>query len=206
MKRLLPLLLALAGAPAFAVNGFSRSCGFDEIGVIGGRPMQAALLKLVYLVGDGAWGAFDSYLNASPAVQARLRANESITASYGDGRFYLYAESRAYRHVTVRVPGGTSEQWAQASRYVSKFYSQQLPREILDSPEMGPLFRNRGGVILANARAGHPAIFEATDASYVVGQHAYYDSSARTVVQFGRSYAYTCNLSDWGFEWLSNGK
>lgn len=200
-KLIQSLILCLGTLAAFNTYGlakFSRACPFADVPAA----LQAPVVLLFYAIGSAPLSKFSGLPFLSTDEKYKYWTLESITANYGSVKYYLYAETKAYRYYESSnkhflETGFTSNGWR----------SDTLPDSVLVDPDIKPLFANRGLGVFANARAGHPEIIQYwsprrinayRDFWTVLGQHYYFDALANDLTYLGQSRATDCNFFEWG--------
>lgn len=200
----LALALAAASGPAFAAPvGFSRSCNFQDDFPSGIKPL---VIRMVNWLGANPT-MFDSLPNANAATQREHWIHEALTANYLSTELYLYAEAQVY--VGTSHPAYTTPLWNKLVHYrTPTFTLTNLPEAVWKDPAFrDEIWRNRGGPLFTNARAGDPNILRSwpssrgayPDQHVVIGRHLTRRADNGLTQELRRSEAWDCNLTTWGF-------
>jgi hypothetical protein len=176
---------------AFAIGAVSRACQFNKIPT----PFRAPAVLFFY-----ALGAPSSVLrlpDADDTTKAKSWILESITTDYVETRYYLYAQADIYFY-----NNNDRNEWSKLNTYVSPGWgASRISRAMMQDDRFKIYYSNRGQ--LYSVRAGHPEIVSTMSlytAYGVVGGHWYYDPSSKRTYSMQDTFAFDCNLTDWGFE------
>lgn len=200
---LLAVTLCTCTFNSFALAGFSRACGWDELPAAVEYP---AVLAFDAMGAAGSRAVLDQAYRASRQQKGQYWIHESITTDYGSARYYLFAESRVYR--LYDDPGYQVTPHQVAAYGSSGWVANKVAPELLEDSRLAIFFFNRK--LLTSARSGHPNIVEhwpparagVRDEFTVIGRHAYYDPKSRVIGYLPGSKAGDCNLTEWGIESL----
>jgi hypothetical protein len=185
-------LMFLTIGRAQALDGFSRACRFDTIPVA----LQGPAALLFYMLGAPLSTAT---LDLLPGKE-RFWIFESITADYGEVKYYLFAEANVF--VWSPPAPGWHGDFVRRISYSSSTYKAQRPSDgILKYTKLDIFFANRG--VLYSARAGKTDIYDhlseplnSYDTKVLGIQKFWYPGGVQGKLL--NSTAIDCNLNTWG--------
>ncbi|WP_175016882.1 hypothetical protein [Massilia sp. YMA4] len=196
-KYIAPIIFSLGAfqvsPDAHAVDKWSRACRFDTVPAAWKYP---AVLFMRYMVKNIQIPDYSSWPTEN---QKQVWINESLTTDYFSVRYYLFAQSEVYTHVSGR------SNWRLWKVYRSGWTAEEVLEGIRMIPDFKPFYANRGPTPWYSARAGEEGLAEVLNDNPIdrrefrtIGVHAYYDGTLKRLYDIGTSDSRDCNLSQWG--------
>ncbi|WP_137938152.1 hypothetical protein [Chitinivorax sp. B] len=205
----------LMSPAAHAIGAFSRACSMKEL-----SDKWAYAASAQFFI---ALGAPASIADIPPSERVNYFVLESITADYGQTRYWLWAASEQYSasgeyRFSANRDYSRPVSWQRFRSLESPWGAYVFSDAINNSPtfQKGAIF-NHNRRLLYSARAGVAKIVEKVNADlpatislysdnqfkgygyFVRGTHYYHDPRRQKTLFYGLTKAQNCNLSEMGF-------